>query len=79
MNDNEVSDLKDNSSNLLFLLAIILFFLVSPYQTESSIETVKVEVVKLSEEEKLQNKIDEANLRIQEAEEAIAKLKTTKI
>ena len=76
MNDNEVSDLKDNSSNLLFLLAIILFFLVSPYQTESSIETVKkVEVVELSEEEKLQNKIDEANSRLQEAEEAIAKLK----
>ena len=76
LNDNEVSDLKDNSSNLLFLLAIILFFLVSPYQTESSIETVKkVEVVELSEEEKLQNKIDEANLRLQEAEEAIAKLK----
>ena len=76
MSDNEGSDLKDNSSNLLFLLAIIIFFLVSPYQSESSIETVKkVEVVELSEEEKLQNKIDEANLRIQEAEEAIAKLK----
>ena len=73
---NESSEPKGNSSIFVIFIAIIISFLSSPYQTETSIEIVKkVEVVELSEKEKLQNKIDEANLRIQEAEEAEANLK----